>query len=59
MIFELYANEGDPKFTLCVKCGRYVKINRDCECDLLDSIRANDGIDITKRYTKGNGPLIC
>ncbi len=56
MISELYANEGDPKFILCVKCGRYVKINRDCECELLD--RTNDTSDITKEIPKTNGPFI-
>jgi hypothetical protein len=56
MISELYANEGDPKFILCVKCGRYVKINRDCECELLD--RTNDSSDITKEIPKMNGPFI-
>jgi hypothetical protein len=52
MRFDLYKHEYDPKYILCVKCGRYVRINRDCECDLLDNIRKSDSIDITKRYTK-------
>lgn len=53
MLFDLYVNEDDPKFILCVKCGRYIKINRDCECDLLYNIRRKDNSGVPKNYTKG------
>jgi hypothetical protein len=43
MIVTLYTNEYDPKYILCTKCGRYVRINSDCDCELL-----------VKRYNKGD-----
>jgi hypothetical protein len=53
MIVTLYTNEYDPKYILCTKCGRYVRINSDCDCELLDSISRKNS-DIVKRYNKGD-----
>lgn len=51
MVVTLYPNEYDPKYTLCAKCGRYVKINNDCECELYYSTSRKNS-DIVKRYSK-------
>jgi hypothetical protein len=53
MIITLYPNEYDHKYILCAKCGRYVKINNDCECELYGSTSRKNS-DIVKRYNKGN-----
>jgi hypothetical protein len=51
MVVTLYSNEYDPLYTLCAKCGRYIKINNDCECELYDSTSRKNG-DIIKKHGK-------
>jgi hypothetical protein len=47
MIIAFYAREYDPQYVLCANCGRYVRINSDCECELLNRIHRKNS-DIIK-----------
>lgn len=40
MAVAVYLNEyGGLNYTICTKCGRCVKINDECECEIFDSKR--------------------
>jgi hypothetical protein len=42
MAIAVYLNEYEGlSYIICAKCGRYVKINDNCECEIFDSVRKN------------------